>query len=260
MKLCAVQMNIEWENKAANLAKCTAFAQKAASEGAKLIVFPELTLTGFSMNRDIAESMDGNTVRNLRVLSDKLGAAIGFGFACRTGEVITNRFCIANEGRVAAYYDKIHPFSYGGECSTYTGGNKLSTVELFGETIGLTVCYDLRFPEIYQELSGTCSLIINIANWPEKRSNHWKTLLKARSVECQSYIAGCNRCGTGNGLEYSGDSAVYSPSGELAASAEPFAEQLIYAEINSTVCRDIRDGFPVKTDRRTDLYRDFYAK
>lgn len=79
-------------------------------------------------------------------LSEKIGIAAGFGFACRTGEGITNRFCIVNAGRVVANYDKIHPFSYGGECATYTGGNLPASVELFGEAIGLTVCYDMRFP------------------------------------------------------------------------------------------------------------------
>ena len=253
-------MDIAWEDKPANLAKCTAYAEQAASRGAQLIVFPELSLTGFSMNKDIAEPPQGNTVSSFARLSQRLGIAIGFGFACRVGEVITNRLCIVNNGELAAYYDKIHPFSYGGECSTYTGGDTPVRAELFGETIGLTVCYDLRFPELYQELSQNCTLIINIANWPEKRRGHWQTLLKARSIECQSYIAGCNRCGSGGGLSYSGDSAVYSPSGELIAAAEPSREELIYAEIKGSECRSTRETFPVKMDRRTDLYRDFYAK
>lgn len=260
LKLCAAQMAIAWENKAENLKKCSVLAEQASSNGAQLIVFPELTLTGFSMNKDLSEPPDGDSVNQFMRLSEKIGIAAGFGFACRTEEGITNRFCIVNAGRVVANYDKIHPFSYGGECATYTGGNLPASVELFGEAIGLTVCYDMRFPELYQALSQTCTLIINIANWPDKRRDHWQTLLKARSIECQSFIAGCNRCGSGNGLNYSGDSAVYSPWGEEAAKAEPYKEQLIYAEINGKVCREAREIFPVKQDRKLELYRDFYAK
>lgn len=158
LKLCAAQMDIAWENKAENLKKCSVLAEQAASNGAQLIVFPELTLTGFSMNKDLSEPPDGDSVNQFMRLSEKVGIAAGFGFACRTGEGITNRFCIVNAGRVVANYDKIHPFSYGGECATYTGGNLPASVELFGEAIGLTVCYDMRFPELYQALSQTCTL------------------------------------------------------------------------------------------------------
>ena len=175
LKLCAAQMDIAWENKAENLKKCSVLAEQAASNGAQLIVFPELTLTGFSMNKDLSEPPDGDSVNQFMRLSEKIGIAAGFGFACRTGEGITNRFCIVNAGRVVANYDKIHPFSYGGECATYNGGNLPASVELFGEAIGLTVCYDMRFPELYQALSQTCTLIINIANWPDKRRDHWQT-------------------------------------------------------------------------------------
>lgn len=239
---------------------CIDLAEKAVSGGAQLIVFPELSLTGFSMNKEIAETPRGETFQSFARASERLGIAIGFGFACKTEGIIKNRFCIVNKGNAEAEYDKIHPFSYGGECSLYTGGNVPMSVDLFGEQIGLSICYDLRFPELFQELSRNCSLIINIANWPEKRRDHWQTLLKARAIECQSFVAGCNRCGMGNGLNYSGDSAVYSPSGETIAAAEPFKEQLIFADINGDECRKAREEFPVKQDRKTKLYSDFYAK
>lgn len=259
MKLCIAQMDISWENKPKNLAKCTGAVIEAAQNSADLIVFPELTLTGFSMNRQIAEPPGGDTVQSFAALSEKYGIAIAFGVACRIGEVITNRLCIASGGSIIAEYDKIHPFTYGGETSVYTAGNSLAAVSLCGVSVGLTICYDLRFPELYMELSRNCQLIINIANWPDGRRVHWQSLLQSRSIECQSYIAGCNRCGSGNGLDYSGDSAVYSPTGERTAAAEPYREQLIYAEVLPAVCEGARASFPVKNDRRYDLYRDFYV-
>ncbi len=260
LKICVAQTDIVWENKAENFRKCRRFTEQAAEHGSRLIVFPELSLTGFTMNRSLAEAPDGETVQRFSELSRESGIAVGFGFACKQNDRITNRFCIADNGAVIAQYDKLHPFSYGGECAVYSPGDKLVTAEISGETLGLTVCYDLRFPEIYQKLSETCSLIIVIANWPDSRSDHWKTLLKARAIENQCFIAGCNRCGNGGGLDYSGDSAVYSPAGELAAASEPYREQLIYAEISREECWKIQNGFPVKKDRRFEIYRDFYVK
>ena len=260
MKLCLVQSDIVWENKQANMSRCRASMEQAGEQGAQLVVFPELSLTGFTMNPALAEPEDGGTAEFFVETTRELGIAAGFGFACVHDGVITNRFCIADRGVITAEYDKLHPFSYGGECGVYSPGNRLVTAEVCGETVGLTVCYDLRFPEVYQALSESCSAILVIANWPDKRSEHWKTLLKARSIENQCYIAGCNRCGNGGGLNYSGDSAVFSPAGELICAAEAYKEQMIFADVRREVCASVQGSFPVKQDRRRDLYRDFYAK
>lgn len=142
----------------------------------------------------------------------------------------------------------------------YSGGARIVTAKVCGMTVGLSVCYDLRFPEIYQAMSEECQLILVIANWPDSRAYHWNTLLKARSIENQCYIAGCNRCGSGGGLKYSGGSIVCSPTGEVISAAEPYKEQLIYADISKKEVSSTRKGFPLKNDRRQDLYRDFYAK
>lgn len=260
LKLCISQSDIIWENKQDNMSRCRSAMRRAAEQGAQLVVFPELSLTGFSMNSALAEPPDGETVQFFTDASCELGIAAAFGFACGSGGKITNRLCIADNGIITAEYDKLHPFSYGGECSVYSPGNSLASAEVCGEVVGLTICYDLRFPEIYQALSRSCSLIIVIANWPDKRSEHWSTLLKARAIENQCYIAGCNRCGNGGGLSYSGDSAVFSPSGELICAAQPYDEQLIFADINRDECAKVQESFPLKNDRRLDLYRDFYAK
>lgn len=260
LKICAAQTNIIWENKTENLRKCREYIKEASGEGTRLIVFPELSLTGFTMDSSLAEPPHGDAVQQFSELSQKYGMAVGFGFSCKENGRITNRFCIADKGEIIAQYDKLHPFSYGGECAVYSPGNRLVTAEISGETVGLTICYDLRFPEIYQKLSESCSLILVIANWPDSRSSHWKTLLRARAIENQCFIAGCNRCGSGGGLVYSGDSGIYSPAGELAGASEPYKEQLVFAEISGEECRKVQSGFPVKKDRRFEIYRDFYVK
>ncbi len=258
MRLCLIQSDTVWENKAANRSRCCALIEAAAEGGAQLAVFPELSLTGFSMNPQLAEPPDGETPEFFSRLTGELGIAAGFGFACAHDGVITNRFCIADRGRITAAYDKIHPFSFGGERGVYSGGDRLAAAEVCGVAAGLTVCYDLRFPELYQALSKSCTLILNIANWPDNRRDHWLTLLKARAIENQCYIAGCNRCGKGGGLSYSGDSAVFSPSGELLCSAGQYSEGMIYADIKPEECAAVQGSFPVKKDRREELYREFY--
>lgn len=271
MKICAAQLDIVWENKSENFRKCREVVRQAAVCGADFIIFPELSLTGFSMNTCLAEPSDGFTAKSFCELSREYAIAVAFGFACvDSGGRITNRLCVAENGVVRAEYDKLHPFSYSGdniaqkagdagsvsEASVFFCGERLVTAEIAGEQMGFTICYDLRFPEIYQALSDECTVIVVSANWPEKRSVHWDTLLRARAIENQCYIIGCNRCGSG----YIGGSAVFSPDGEVLCSARSYTEQLIYAEINGDYCRELRRKFPVKNDRRPELYKGFYVK
>lgn len=260
MKICLAQTNIVWEDKAANMRRCRELMKEAVESGAELVIFPELSLTGFTMNASLAEHSDGETVLFFQEITRELHTAAAFGFACNSNGRITNRLCIADHGNITAEYDKIHPFSYGGECNVYSGGARIVTAKVCGMTVGLSVCYDLRFPEIYQAMSEGCQLILVIANWPDSRMYHWNTLMRARAIENQCYIAGCNRCGTGGGLVYSGGSMICSPTGEVISAAEPYKKQLIYADISKEEVSGIRNGFPLKKDRRQNLYKDFYAK
>ncbi len=260
MKICLAQTDIVWEDKAANMRRCRELMKEAVESGADLVIFPELSLTGFTMNASLAEPSDGETVLFFQEVTRELHTAAAFGFACNSDGRITNRLCIADHGNITAEYDKIHPFSYGGECSVYSAGERIVTAEVCGTTVGLSVCYDLRFPEIYQAMSEECQLILVIANWPDSRMYHWNTLMRARAIENQCYIAGCNRCGTGGGLVYSGGSMICSPTGEVISAAKPYKEQLIYADISKEEVSSTRKGFPLKNDRRQDLYKDFYAK
>lgn len=260
MRICLAQTDIVWEDKKANMRRCGELLREAKKEGAQLVVFPELSLTGFTMNSSLAEATDGETVSFFKAITGELGLAAVFGFACRIADRVTNRLCIADNGDITAEYDKLHPFSYGGECAVYSSGNRIVTANTGGITTGLSVCYDLRFPEIYQAMSDSCQLLLVSANWPDTRAYHWDTLIKARAIENQCYFAGCNRCGNGGGLSYSGGSIVCSPLGEVIAAAEPYKEQLVFADIGCEEVSRLRGGFPLKNDRRPELYRDFYAR
>lgn len=258
MKISVFQLNTVWENKRENMLRCRKAVMDAARCGAELVVFPEMTLTGFSFGRKLADKNDF-TVRFFSECSKECSVSCAFGYSVQEQGRLYNRLSVTDyQGNTVCSYDKIHPFSYSGEDKVFSSGNRAVTAQVGGITFGLAICYDLRFPELFAELSKTADCIIVIANWPESRRDHWQTLLKARAIENQCYIIGCNRCGTGNGFSYSGDSAVYAPDGTILSQADSGREQLILADIMRENVIAVRGGFPVRNDRRIDLYRNFY--
>ena len=166
------------------------------------------------------------------------------------------------EGEILEY-TKLHPFSYSGEDRYFQGGTLLPVCEYRGYHLGVQICYDLRFPEAFQALSRQADLILVPANWPGRRREHWISLLQARAIENQCYIAGVNCVGDMDGQTYTGDSRLYGPDGALCsgetlmpADAQPGECAFIY-DIDDQV-KKVRTQFPVKKDRRDALYRQFY--
>ena len=258
MKVCVVQSDILWEDKKENMARCEQLVITAAQHGADVIVFPELTLTGFTMDPSFAED-DMRTIRFFADLSEKHDIYCVFGYAEKSGSTIFNRLAVTDrDGKLLAAYSKLHPFSYGGESRVYSRGCELAVTEICGIKTGLSICYDLRFPELFQALSRECACIIVSANWPEKRIVHWHALLKARAIENQCFIIGCNRTGDGGGEKYCGGCQVISPEGDVIALSSSSSEQLLYADIEHKAVERVRRDFPLKNDRRPDLYKNFY--
>lgn len=253
MKLCLCQMNIVWENKASNIAKVESFCEKAAQKGADLVLFPEMSLTGFSQNI-AATKEDGESVYKISLIAKKYNVAIGIGWVKDCGEKGENRYTVVDKnGNVLSEYTKLHPFSYSGEDKNFNCGEGLSTFKFEGFNIGTLICYDLRFPEVFQALSKKADIIVLPACWPEKRSEHWKVLLRARAIENQCYIAAVNCVGDVGGLHYSGDSAVVNPDGKVLCTLSD-REGLLMPNIDNDV-NLFRACFPTKKDRRVDLYR-----
>jgi len=257
MRICAAQYDIIWENKHDNMLKCEAFFEKASALACDVIVFPELSLTGFTLDTSFAEpSADSKTIDFFAESSKKYGIASVFGVAVCEDESYFNRLVAVDRcGSIIASYDKLHPFSIGNE--PYKAGDNVCAFALNDMCIGLAICYDLRFPELFRKLSQKCGCIIVSANWSGARKEHWLALLKARAIENQCYIVGSNRVGNAD-TTYSGDSVIIAPDGKILACAEPFREELICADISSEDVRQLRSRFPVMSDRRTDLYRNFY--
>ena len=126
-------------------------------------------------------------------------------------------------------------------------------MEWKGTTLGAFVCYDLRFPEIFQISSEKSEIIFVIANWPKSRIDQWDTLLKARAIENQVFMVGVHRTGEGDGLHYNGHSAIYSPNGEAVTTIRE-EECLLIGDINPEEIKEMRKTFPMKNDRREELY------
>ncbi|MCR5792933.1 MAG: carbon-nitrogen family hydrolase [Lachnospiraceae bacterium] len=256
MKIAMAQMNIIWESKEENKVKCIDMVKEAKANLAGIIVFPEMTLTGFTMNTmDFAEPEENQpTLDFFLALSKKYEIAIAFGMAVSGEKGVHNRLYIVKNGEVILSYDKIHPFTHGLEGEFYVGGERLETVEIDGIRFGASICYDLRFPEVYQLQADEADAILVIANWPSVRKKHFHVLLHARAVENQCYIIGVNRTGKGGGMKYSGGSVIVMPDGNTLTE-ETKDETIIYGEISKDEVEKNRDKFSIRADRKEHLYQ-----
>ncbi|WNL12625.1 nitrilase-related carbon-nitrogen hydrolase [Aliarcobacter cryaerophilus] len=258
MKLSLVSIDQFWEDKKLNLDLCKKYIQNASSKKLDLIIFPEMTLTGFSNNISlIAEDFEkSETIKQFSNLAKEFNISIIFGVVVEDNEKALNKcLFIDNFGNILSDYSKIHPFSFSGEDKFFNPGNKLSIVEFKKFKIGLTICYDLRFPELYSSLAKECDLIINIANWPSKRVDHWNTLLKARAIENQIFVAGINRTGKdGNKLEYIESSKIFNANGE-ELEFEKDKKMKIY-NLSKTYTNEFKKVFNTINDRKVGFYKE----
>jgi omega-amidase len=227
LTITTIQSNLFWEDKSGNL---DMFAHKIRSlkEKTELVVLPEMFSTGFSMAPErMAEKMDGPTIDWMKTLATEKKIILTGSLIIEEEGAFYNRLIWMLPNGSYGYYDKRHLFAYAGENQHYAAGNKRLIASVKGFKILLQVCYDLRFPVWCRQSpvglnpSGSTrraeyDLLINVANWPAKRSHAWKTLLTARAIENQCFVVGVNRVGTdGNGHYYSGDSMVLDPLGTI---------------------------------------------
>lgn len=195
---------------------------EAISVGGQIIFLPEMFTTGFSMHpENLAEDMQGQTMNWMETMAVEKRSIIVGSFIAREAGNFYNRLVWMLPNGSYGYYDKRHLFAYAGENAKYSPGNKRLIAAVNGWRLNLTVCYDLRFPvwmrqQFEDEGDFEYDVLVCIANWPEMRSQAWKTLLQARAIENQCYVIGVNRVGTdGNDIYYSGDSMVIDPLGEV---------------------------------------------
>ncbi|MBC7689714.1 MAG: nitrilase family protein [Aquabacterium sp.] len=264
-----IQTNLAWENKAANLQMLEGKID-SLEEKTEVVVLPEMFSTGFSMNTAmLAETMDGETVEWMKAVAARHKIILIGSLIIKENDRCYNRLVWMLPNGQFGYYDKRHLFAYGEEDKHYTAGNKRLIASVKGWRINLQVCYDLRFPvwarnrllqtdtpaERVPAIEETNAvprpeydLLIYVANWPERRSHAWKTLLCARAIENQCYVVGVNRVGRdGKNINHSGNSLVIDPLGEvLYHMAEE--EDIFTITLQREHLEDVRTKFPFWKD------------
>lgn len=220
LTITIIQTNLFWEEKKANL-KMLQQKIEGIFEKTEVVILPEMFSTGFSMKPEIfAEKMNGETVQWMKNISAQKKIIITGSIMIEEDGKYFNRLIWMLPNGEYGFYDKRHLFAYADENAHYSSGNKKLIASVKGWKINLQVCYDLRFPVWARQAPGLeenkYDLLINVANWPEKRSTAWKTLLTARAIENQCFVIGVNRVGAdGNKIYYSGDSMLIDPLGEV---------------------------------------------
>lgn len=246
-------MYIIWEDKEANYLQLESKFREMYDKRIDLFLLPEMSFTGFSMETNRTKERQLETVNKMKEYAKKYQMAVGFGWVKDCGQKSENHYTVVDKnGEIVSDYAKIHPFSFSGENQKFQGGESIDVFELNGMKCSTFICYDLRFPEIFQIASRTANIIFVPANWPAARSEHWKCLLRARAIENQVYVIAINCVGQINGLKYSGDSCVINPNGEVIVELAD-QEGMIEYELVDDV-KNYRDAFQVKKDRRDDLY------
>lgn len=248
LRITLVQTDLVWEDAAVNrnlIGKLLAPLRGHTD----LIILPEMFTTGFTLAGErLAETMSGPTVQWLNGLAAELTSSICGSIIIREHSQLFNRFLCALPSGEMRWYDKRHLFRYANENSVYTAGKEKLVIDLNGWKIRPFICYDLRFPVWSANFKCEYDLGIYVANWPRARAEHWKTLLAARAIENQIYVAGVNRVGSdGNGLHYGGESTLHDPQGRVIERCGS-ETQCVTCTLSRAELEDYRMRFPAWKD------------
>jgi omega-amidase len=249
-----IQTKLFWEDKEANLkmleAKINSIKEKTA-----IVILPEMFSTGFSMQPEkFAETMEGNCVSWMKKIAAKNKIILTGSLMIKENNQYYNRLIWMLPNEQYGYYNKRHCFSYANEDKHYKAGNRRLITSVNGWKINVQICYDLRFPVWARQNIANKNdapeydVLINVANWPERRNFAWKTLLTARAIENQCYVIGVNRVGEdGNNIFYSGDSMVINALGETLYH-KINDEDIFTITLQKEHLQEVRNKFPFLAD------------
>jgi omega-amidase len=262
MKVAAAQLSCSLGDPKANLLKVRDFSRRASDSGAKLVVFPEMTDTGYSMSviQAHANSWTNGFVPEVQEIAAKFSIAIVCGVSERDGASIYNSLAFVDQhGQIAAKYRKTHLYAVAPveEQKCFASGDTFASFALGDLRFGFSICYDLRFPEMYRKLvveENVGAFIVSSA-WPFPRLEHFRTLALARAIENQSYVIASNRVGKDDDLWFCGSSAIIDPRGVVIAAASADREELIEADLSEDLVLSVRERVKSFAHRRQDLYK-----
>jgi omega-amidase len=261
MKISVAQISCSLGDPEANLSKVRDFSLRAKEAGAELIVFPEMSDTGYSMPviQKHADHWKRGFVPSLQKIATELSMAIVSGVSERDESLIYNcQVLIDAKGDIVAKYRKTHLYAVAPveEQACFAPGDRFASFALGELRFGFSICYDLRFPELYRKLAidqNVGAFVISSA-WPFPRVEHFRVLTQARAIENQSYVLASNRVGKDEDLWFCGNSMIIDPRGVVIAAASSDREELIQADLSKELVCSVRERVQSLGHRRQDLY------
>ena len=242
-----------------NYQKGEEMVRNASMGGADLLLMPELWVSGYDLKNceRYASGLEQGWFQQMALLAADNQIALGGSLIESDQENYYNTFALFDrEGKLIASYRKIHLFSLLEEEKYLKGGNKLVIADTDWGRMGLAICYDLRFPEIFRSyVVNGAELILIVAEWPQRRISHWSQLLVARAIENQCFIAGVNKVGDSEGERLGGGSSVINPMGEVLVQGGD-GEELLLTKVDLEEVQKIRRWMPVLDDRKPNIYLD----
>lgn len=248
LKITTFQAYLFWENIDKNL-KNLSLRLSSIREKTDLLVLPEMFSTGFTMNADaLAEEPGGRTMQWMHEQAERFNCVVTGSLIIKENGNYYNRLIWMRQDGTYEKYDKRHLFGLGKEDDIYTPGKERLVVELNDWKICPAICYDLRFPVWLRNSNGEYDLLLIVANWPDRRSQHWKALIPARAVENQAFVVAVNRVGhDGNEIYHSGDSMCIDPNGKTVY-YKPGDEDLYTFTIHKDELTKVRRAYPFLKD------------
>ena len=265
MKVLVVQNNAITRNKRTTFDNVYFILEKYMDKKTDLIVFPEVWSVGWNCEyfADAAEKLsESETLDFIKNIAIEFNSAVIGGSFIQKCDSCYKNTCpiVSNKGRLITTYDKIHLFSHKGaeEDKYIQAGNKLKILDFGYTKVGVTVCYDIRFPEIYRRYSNLgVEVFVNVAAWSSKKPEHWDIMHKARAIENQCFALVANQTGKIKANEYNlGHSMLINPWGKIIAKLES-EEDCLYTEINIEEVRKLRKEFPLLKDRKDGNFTSF---
>lgn len=258
MKLALLQLNVLEKNKAANVLHGLQLVREAAKTH-ELVVLPEVWTTGYSLGhlQDEAENADSPVLAELAEIARENGCAILAGSVPmrHDGKIYNTSVAIDKKGNFVNFYDKVHLFGLFNEADFFAPGNNFNAFELDGICCGSTICYDLRFPELFRHLAlQGAKIIFCPAEWPEARGDIWRLLAQARAAENHIFVIAVNCAGTFKGAPFYGHSMIIAPSGKILAEAG-MEEEVLSCEIELSDIDKVRNRLNALADVRKELIK-----
>ncbi|GAC1542051.1 MAG: carbon-nitrogen family hydrolase [Herpetosiphon sp.] len=260
LKLALAQIDIALGDAEANLKTVQHSAAHAAEQGAQLLMLPELWGSGYDLEHAnfLAEELNTGLFGACAALSRHHHLAICgslLEWDAAEERAYNTAYCYDADGALRGTYRKIHHFGLMHEDRYLGAGDRPVCLGLPWGPGALTICYDLRFPELFRRLAlDGAAIILMPAEWPDQRIGHWSTLLQARAIENQCFVVACNRVGSDPANRFGGRSAVIDPWGVVMVEGSD-APALLFATIDLDLVADVRRRIPVFADRRPDVYR-----